>query len=73
MCGFYFITFIKYMTAGETLLDYTNLFSPNDYKKMTKYYISTLNRNMAEEEKEEEKETCFKFRLRKFMKQEITF
>ena len=31
---------------------------------MTKYYISTINRNMAEEE-EEEKEACFKFRLRK--------
>ena len=36
MCGFYCIVFIDYMLAGETLLDYTNLFSPNDYKKMTK-------------------------------------
>ena len=32
MCGFYCITFIEYMLAGKTLLDYTNLFSPNDYK-----------------------------------------
>ena len=30
---------------------------------MTEYYISTLNRNMAEEE--EQKEACFMFRLRK--------
>ena len=28
-----FIAFIEYMLSGETLLDYTNLFSLNDYKK----------------------------------------
>ena len=28
-----FMAFIEYMLAGKTLLDYTNLFSPNDYKK----------------------------------------
>ena len=32
MCTFYCITFIEYMLAGKTLLNYTNLFSPNDYK-----------------------------------------
>ena len=32
-CRFYFIVFIKYMIAENTLLDYTNLFSPNSYKK----------------------------------------
>ena len=36
MCKFYCIAFIKYMVAGKTLLDYTNLFSPNNHKKMTK-------------------------------------
>ena len=30
------MTFIKYMLAGKTLLDYTHLFSPNDYKKNVK-------------------------------------
>ena len=30
MCGFYCITFIEYMLTGRTLLDYSNLFSPND-------------------------------------------
>ena len=34
LCGFYYIAFIEYMIAGKTLLDYTNLFSPNDYQKM---------------------------------------
>ena len=36
MCGFYCITFKEYMPWGKTLLDYTNLFSPNDYKKNEK-------------------------------------
>ena len=36
MCGFYCIAFVEYMLAGEILLDYTNLFSPNDYKKNDK-------------------------------------
>ena len=36
MCGFYCIAFIENMLAGKTLLDYTNLFSPNDYKKNDK-------------------------------------
>ena len=36
MYGFYCITFVKYLLSGKTLLDYTNLFSPNDYKKNEK-------------------------------------
>ena len=38
MCRFYRITFKEQMLSGETLLDYTNLFSPNDYKKNDKIY-----------------------------------
>ena len=33
MCGYFCIEFITYMLKGKTLLDYTNLFSPNDFKK----------------------------------------
>ena len=33
MCGFCCIVFIENMLAGKNLLDYANLFSPNDYKK----------------------------------------
>ena len=36
LCGFYRTTFIEYMLAGKTLFDYTNLFSPNDYRKNDK-------------------------------------
>ena len=32
MCGYLCIEFINYMLKGKTLLDYTNLFSPNDFK-----------------------------------------
>ena len=33
MCGYFCIEFINYIFKGKTLLDYTNLFSPNDFKK----------------------------------------
>ena len=36
MCGYYCIEFINYMLKGKSLLDYTNLFSPNDLKKTMK-------------------------------------
>ena len=32
MCGYYCIEFINYMLKNKTL-DYTNLFSPNDFEK----------------------------------------
>ena len=36
MCGYYCIKFINYMLKGKKLLDYTNLFSPNYFKKNDK-------------------------------------
>ena len=33
MCGYYCVEFINYKLKGKKLLDYTNLFSPNDFKK----------------------------------------
>ena len=33
MCGYFCIEFINYMLKGKKLLDYTNLFSPNEFKK----------------------------------------
>ena len=49
MCGFYCIAFLEYMLAGKTSLDYSNLSSLNDYKRMTKKYMSMLKINMVEE------------------------
>ena len=34
ICGYFCIGFIDYMFKGKTLTDYTNLFSPNNFKKM---------------------------------------
>ena len=33
MCGYFCIGFIYFMLKGKILLDYTNLFSPNDKKR----------------------------------------
>ena len=33
MCGYFCILCIEYMLNNETLTDYTNLFSPYDFKK----------------------------------------
>ena len=34
MCGYFCSGFINFMIKGKTLTDYTNLFSPNDFKKI---------------------------------------
>ena len=36
MCGYFCMEFIDFMLKGKNLLEYTNLFSPIDYEKMTK-------------------------------------
>ena len=33
MCGYFCVGFINFMIAGKTLIDFTDLFSPNDFKK----------------------------------------
>ena len=33
MCGYFCTGFINFMLAGKTLTDFTNLFSPNNFKK----------------------------------------
>ena len=36
MCSYFFIRFIDLMLKSKSLLDYTNLFSPNDYEENDK-------------------------------------
>ena len=43
MCGSYYIDFIECMLAGKTLLDLTNLFSPNDNKNAEKKIYKYFN------------------------------
>ena len=33
MCGYFCIRFINFMFKGNILTDFTNLFSPNNFKK----------------------------------------
>ena len=33
LCGYFCLEFTNYMLKDKALLDYTNLFSPNDFKK----------------------------------------
>ena len=39
MCGYFCIGFIDVMLKGKSLLEYTNLFSPNEYKKNDKIIL----------------------------------
>ena len=36
MCGYYCTGFIDFMLKSQSLIDYTNLFSLNEYEKMIK-------------------------------------
>ena len=36
ICGYFCIGFIDFMLKGKCFLDYTNLFSPDDYEKNEK-------------------------------------
>ena len=40
MCGYFCIRFIDFILKDKSLLDYTNLFSPNEYKKNTKIILN---------------------------------
>ena len=48
MCGYFCIEFINYMLKGKTLLDYTDLFSPNDFKRTIKLLKENIKMNNLE-------------------------
>ena len=45
-CGYFCIGFIDFMLAGKTLTEYTNLFSPNNFKENDSlnlnYFLSNI-------------------------------
>ena len=45
-CGYFCIGFIDFMLKGKTLTEYTNLFSPNNFKKnddiILNYFMSNI-------------------------------
>ena len=42
MCEYFCIGFFDFMLKGKSLLDYTNLFSPNEYEKNDKMILKYL-------------------------------
>ena len=46
MCGYFCIGFIDFMFSGNSLTEFTNLFSPNDFKKnddiILNYFLTNL-------------------------------
>ena len=44
MCGHFCIGFIDFMLVGKTLTEYTNLFSPYDFKKNDNIILSYFNK-----------------------------
>ena len=46
MCGYFCIEFINFMLTGNTLTDFTNLFSPSDLKKnddkISNYFMTNV-------------------------------
>ena len=47
MCGYFCIGLIEFMLAEKTLTEYTNLFSPNNFKKnddiILNYFVSNIS------------------------------
>ena len=46
MCGYFCIGFINYMFKGKSLTDFTNLFSPNNFKKNDDIILNNLLTNL---------------------------
>ena len=40
MCGYFCVGFINYMFKGKSLTDYTNLFSPNNFKENDDIFLN---------------------------------
>ena len=46
MCGYFCIGFIDFMFNGNSLTDFTNLFSPNDFKKKDNIILNYFPTNL---------------------------
>ena len=61
MCGYFCIGFIDFMFKGKSLTEYTNLFSPNDFKRNDDTIFRKLRLNNKQDE--EYLETFFNDRM----------
>ena len=44
MCGYFCIGFIDFILKGKSLLEYTNLFSPSEYKNNDEIILKCFQR-----------------------------
>ena len=53
MCRYFCIGFIDFMLAGKTLTEFTNLFSPNNFKRndniVLKYFMTNVSKMWVNE------------------------
>ena len=47
MCGYFCIGFIDFMLKGKNVLEYTNLFFPNEYKNNDKIILKYFQQNLS--------------------------
>ena len=45
MCGYFCFGFIDFMLKGKTLTEFSNLFSPNNFKENNDLMINNYNYN----------------------------
>ena len=45
MCGYFYIRFINFMLKGKSLTEYTNLFSPYDFKRNDDIILNYFTNN----------------------------
>ena len=46
MCGYFCIGFVGFMIARKTLTEFTNLFSPNNFKKNDNTILNYFTNNV---------------------------
>ena len=46
ICGYFYFGFTNFMLAGQTLTEFTNPFSPNNFKKNDDMILNTLMNNI---------------------------
>ena len=46
MCGYFCIGFINFMFKGNSLRDFTNLFTPNDFRKNNDIILNYFQANL---------------------------
>ena len=47
MCGYFFIGFIDFMLAGKALTDFTNSFSPSNFKTNDDMILNYFKTNIS--------------------------